>query len=171
MKVEEITTQEQYDKAKAELLKKYPDMPAPKPIECLNLLLRKTFAEQIIEGKKTVEFRDFSEYYCSRILDKDVTNWILEHEEEDEDASFFANNVRPVKRIHFHNYNNSWGLDVECKRNDYMALIDKDVDYLREAYDCHELDEMLDDYNKRSQEDRPSFFYFALGKILDKQGL
>ena len=170
MNYKDIKTQEEFDKAKAEYMAKNPALKEAKPVECLNLLLRKEFALQILEGVKKVEFRAFTEHYCSRLIDSDVDNWMQDHI-DDEEAMYFANHVRPVKKIHFNNFNNSWSLDVECVRNDYVAVTNKDVEFLNKEYDCHELDDMLKDFNKRKEQNRPFFFYFALGKVLDKQGL
>lgn len=170
MNYKDIKTKEEFEKAKAEYMAKNPALHEAKPVECLNLLLRKEFALQILNGEKIVEFRAFSEHYCDRLIDKDVDNWMQEHI-DDEEAMFFANHVRPVKKIHFHNYNNSWTLDVECERNDFVAVTNKDVEFLNKAYDCHELDDMLDNFNKKKEKNRPFFFFFALGKVLDKKGL
>lgn len=170
MDYKEIKTNEEYKKAKAEYMAKNPALKDAKPIECMNLLLRKEFAKQILRGEKKVEFRAFSEHYINRLIDQDVDNWMLDHIDDDE-AMFFANHVRPVKKIHFHNYNNSWTLDVECTFNDYVAVVDKDVKFLQENFDCHELDEQLDDFNKRKEENRPLYFFFALGKVIDSKGL
>lgn len=170
MNYKEIKTQEEYEKAKAEYMAKNPGLHNAKPVECLNLLLRKEFAQQILKGEKNVEFRAFSEHYVNRLIDSDVDNWMQEHVDDGE-AMFFANHVRPVKKIHFHNYNNSWTLDVECKHNDYVFLVDRDVEILHREFDCHELDDQLADFNKRKEQNRPIYFYFALGKVLDSFGL
>lgn len=170
MNYKSIKTKEEFEKAKAEYMEKNPALRDAKPVECLNLLLRKEFALQILNGEKKVEFRAFSEHYCDRLIDKDVDNWMQEHIDDDE-AMFFANHVRPVKKIHFHNYNNSWTLDVECKKCDYVAPCKKDVHYLNEIWGCHELDEQCADFDKRKAENRPLYFFFALGKVLDKKGL
>ncbi len=62
-------------------------------------------------------------------------------------------------------------LDVECLGNDYVAPCKKDVEYLNERWNCHELDEKCQDFDKIEAEERPMFFFFALGKILDSFGL
>lgn len=170
MNYKDIKTKEEFEKAKAEYMAKNPALHDAKPIECLNLLLRKEFAMQILNGVKKVEFRAFSEHYIERLIDNDVDNWMLEHI-DDEEAMFFANHVRPVKKIHFHNYNNSWTLDVECSYNDYAAPCKKDVEYLNKKWDCHELDAMCNDFDKKKASNRPMFFYFVLGDVLDKKGL
>lgn len=170
MNYKEIETKEEFEKAKSEYMAKNPGLHNAKPIECLNLLLRKEFAKQILNGEKNIEFRSFSEHYCARLIDQDVDNWMQKHI-DDEEAMFFANHVRPVKKIHFHNYNNSWTLDVECVGNDYVTPCKKDVEFLNKKWGCHELDEMCRDFDKRKATNRPMFFYFALGKILDEKGL
>lgn len=166
MSLKDIKTQEDFNKASAEYLAKHPELPKCKPIECLNLIMRKEFAMQILKGEKKLEFRGYTEHYASRLIDKDVDNWMNDHLNEEE-AMVFVNHNRPVKKIHFHNYSNSWFLDVECNLNDYIAVIDKDIDWLREYYDCHEFDEMLDSFNKRKEQNRPMYFFFELGRIID----
>lgn len=170
MNYKDIKTKEEFIAAKAEYMKKNPALHEAKPVECLNLLLRKEFALQILNGEKKVEFRAFSEHYCGRLIDKDVDNWMQDHI-DDEEAMFFANQVRPVKKIHFHNYNNTWTLDVECLKNDYVAPIKKDVEYLNNTWGCHELDKQCESFDKKKTTERPLYFFFALGKILEKKGL
>ena len=41
------------------------------------------------------------------------------------------------------------------------------VPFLKEKFGCHDLDGILDDYEKKDSQMRPALFYFALGKILD----
>lgn len=160
---------EVFDKAREEFFKEHPDCPKPKPVECLNLLMRREFAEEILAGTKTVEVRAYSQHYCDRLYDKDV----LAYEDKYWDNELmrmqmidFNDSVRAVKKIHFHNYNNSWFLDVECIDNNTVVVRDDQVGYLQSEFNCHEFDEMLADLNKKKCADRPVFFYFAIGKIL-----
>ena len=156
---DEIKTQEQFDKGLAEFKKKYPEYKDAKPIERLNLIMRKEFAMQILRGEKNVEFRAFSEHYINRLIDKDLDNFIAKYlgTENEDEVCFYTNHVRPVKVIHFHNYSNSWHLDVECERNDFVSLTDGDVKFLNEEYGCHELDDMLkDSTSEKRRTDRSS---------------
>lgn len=166
---DEIKTQGEFDKALAEFKKKYPEYKGPKPIECLNLIMRKEFAVQILKGEKKVELRAYSEHYQDRLNDRDVVNFMNKHygTENEDEVMFFSKMVRPVKKIHFHNYSNSWFLDVDCEQADFICLTNDDVKYLNDTYDCHELDEMLADFNKRREANRPLFFYFVCGKVLE----
>lgn len=166
MNIKDIKTQEEFQAAYAEFAAKHPEMPKVKPIECLNLVMRKEFAKEILNGTKRLEFRGSSPFYYGRLIDKDVENWMQDHI-DDEEVSFFVNPIRPVKKMHFYNYANSWHLDVECTFNDMVVVNDDDVSFLRETFGCTDFDDMLKDLNARKEKNRPFFFYFECGKVLD----
>ena len=158
-----------FDKARKEFFETHPDVPRPKMVDRLNLIMRKEFALEILKGTKTVEIRAYSQHYSDRLYDKDV----LAYEEAHWDDELlrlqmldFNDSVRGVKQIHFHNYNNSWYLDVECIENNTVVVVDDQVQYLQDEFGCHEFDEELTSLNKRRAKDRPIYFYFAIGKIL-----
>ena len=166
-----------YKKEIEAFFEKYPDCPRSKPVECLNLIMKKEFAEQILSGEKKVEFRAYSKHYCDRLYETAVVDWsdkkAAEIEDEEARGAFldevldYASPLRPVKKIHFHNYSNSWYLDVECIAN-YTTIIERtDVEFLQDEFGCHELDEELERLEKMKAKDRPILFYFAIGKVLD----
>lgn len=159
---------EEWQKLRDEFMARHQDMPSPKPIECLNLIMRREFAEQILNGTKIIEFRAASEHYYQRIVDKEVINYLESHDDitEDEEREFVPI-LRPVKKIHFHNYNNSWFLDVECNLVDIIAVIKSNVEWLQETYNCHELDELYNDLEKTHAIERPIFLIFECGKVID----
>ena len=149
----------------------HPECPKTKNIEVLNLVMKKEFAEQILRGEKTVEFRSVNDFYYKRIYDHDVVKFMNEHGKEPEFEGAIDEGIiypiRQVLKIHFHNYSNSWYLDVECIANNDICVTRPQVKDLQDDFNCHELDEMLEDLEARKAEDRPMFFYFALGKVLD----
>lgn len=158
-----------YERMREAFFEEHPDCPRPKPIECLNLIMRREYAEEILAGTKKVEIRSYSQHYADRLYDKDV----LAYEDKYWDDELmrmqifdFTDSVRAVKKIHFHNYNNSWFLDVECIDNNTVIVNDEQVRYLQEEYDCHEFDDELKELNKCNADVRPMFFYFAVGRIL-----
>ena len=83
------------------------------PIKVLNLIMKKEFAKQILEGTKEIEWRVFSPFYESRLIDDKVLEFKSLHLDND-DITYCVSDIRHPKVIHFHNYNNSWMLDVEC---------------------------------------------------------
>lgn len=144
----------------------HPDCPRPKEIGVLNLIMRREYAEEIIKGEKPIEFRAYSKHYHDRLIDLDVANYILEHELPNEELELI-DLFRPVRLIRFHNYTNSWHIDVECKQNNIIAVTRPNVKVLQEEYNCHEFDKMLEDFETKKESTRPMFFYFVLGNVID----
>lgn len=162
-------TVDEYRKAKKEFCD-FHSCPITKPIEKLNLIMKREFAEQIIRGEKTVEFRAYSRHYIDRLVDKDVCNFVDMHGGEPIVQLMFhdfINEVRRAKVIHFHNYNNSWYLDVECVENGLISCVKEEVEYLKNVHNSTELEEELEYYEKGKINERPYYFYFVVGNVLD----
>ncbi len=69
--------------------------------QSFDLIMRKEFALQIIEGVKRLEFRAVSDFYISRYM-REKPDGSLEYKDE-------------VEYLHFHDYNKSWFLDVHIE--------------------------------------------------------
>ncbi|MGM9686930.1 MAG: ASCH domain-containing protein [Bacteroidaceae bacterium] len=167
---------EQYFAAQDEFIAKY-GAPSCEPVQVLNLIMRREFAEQILRGEKKVEVRSFSDHYYNRLTDKKVDKWMTAHRNDknmDREAfDEFMCSTRPVLKIHFHNYNNSWFLDCTCTENALIGVTEDNVKYLQDKYGCHEFDELLASIQakekgvKNDMVSRPLFYYFAIGEVLD----
>lgn len=161
-------TSEEYAAARDKFFESHPDAPEAKDVECLSLIMRREYAEQILRGEKPLEFRQYSEFYVKRLIDPDVADYIGAHIDDDE-VVVFCNDIRQVKNIHFHNYNNSWFLDVECDFNDAFSITKHDIEFLQNKYGVHDFDDDLKLMEKANlpQNERPWLFYFVCGKVLD----
>ena len=163
-------TKEQYRAAKDGFFLQY-NPPASKPVETMDLVMRQENALAIIKGDRKMEFRQINDDNFNMLNDEETYTWMMDHrkdEKMDTEAMYeFLCSVRPVMTLHFHDEENSWFLDVECTKNDLTYVFPKEVEYLQKRFGCHELDGILEDFEKRNDPMRPAFFYFALGKVLD----
>lgn len=160
-----------WDEEKREFLNKYPLCPTAEEIEVLNLLMLRKNANEILKGYKPVEFRVYSQMHCERLYDKNVLSFLKRHDGNEEVQQAlgkgFIEPLRMVNTIHFHNYTNTWYLDVECKANDIIALVPRDVKFIQDNFNSHELDEALADLEARKEKKRFCYFWFALGDVID----
>ena len=159
---------QEYFKKFDKMCAKYPNYRDADSIECLDLVMKREHAEAIIRGEKVIEFRDMSEYYMKRLYDDRVLQFMEEHT-DDPLVQECAEPMKEVKTIHFHNYNNSWSLDVECELNDIVLVNEEQVGYMQEEYGCHELDAILE--REKNSDEKSMFFYFVIGNILKRENI
>ena len=158
---------EEFAAARAKFFESHPDAPVAEDIECLNLVMKCEYAEQILAGTKKLEFRDYKPFYIKKLIDPDVADYVQEHIDDDEVLTF-CNDIRQVGKIHFYNYNRSWYLDVEVTFNDAFCINKMDVERLQKQYGCHDFDDDLKqmEATKVPDEERPWLFFFVCGKVL-----
>lgn len=158
---------EEFAAAREKFFESHPDAPVAEDIECLNLVMKREYAEQILAGTKKLEFRDYKPFYIKKLIDPDVADYVQEHIDDDEVLTF-CNDIRQVGKIHFYNYNRSWYLDVEVTFNDAFCINKMDVERLQKQYGCHDFDDDLRDLEamRVPDEERPWLFFFVCGKVL-----
>ena len=156
----------------AEFYRKYPDCPRPEPLDRLALPLKREYAEAIIAGTKPVEFRECKPHYGNRIFDKAVMHWRDLHDADpsitDEDFAC-ADPIRPVRTIHFYDYNGTWFLDVAIKKTGLITITDVDIQMLQDRFACHDYDAEPARLAAIGipENERPLLFYFAVDKVID----
>ena len=138
------------------------------PIKVLNLIMKKEFAKQILEGTKEIEWRVFSPFYESRLIDDKVLEFKSLHLDND-DITYCVSDIRHPKVIHFHNYNNSWMLDVECRFVELIVANENSAQYFKDEYGDTTLEEVVK--RNKNKDMYPRFFAIYLGKVLCSNGL
>lgn len=138
------------------------------PIKVLNLIMKKEFAKQILEGTKEIEWRVFSPFYESRLIDDKVLEFKSLHLDND-DITYCVSDIRHPKVIHFHNYNNSWMLDVECRFVELIVANENSAQYFKDEYGDTTLEEVVK--RNKNKDMYPLFFAIYLGKVLCSNGL
>lgn len=104
------------------------------------------------------------------MYDKNVTAFIKKHEDDEAvieaQIDGIVDSLRMVRRIHFHDYNNSWFLDVDVLVNDEVSLEKEDMDMLHNEWDSHDLDDLFNTLEANKTKDRPVFFFFVIDKVV-----
>ena len=123
--------------------------------EAFDLIMRKEFAWDILEGRKKAEFRDLSAFYIRRFFEPKKTL----------QETLDAFEIKPIGYIHFHDYGNTWYLDVRL--NDFMLLsAHPDCLNILHQMDCHEFDEIAKENAGKTVADVPQFFALKIYSIL-----
>lgn len=153
-----------------EFLQGNPNYPIPHDIECLDLIIRKKWAEEILKGERNYDLRPFSFLLHDRICDQGTEKFKEDHK-NDEEIYRWCNPVRTVLKIHYHDYASTWSLDVICMENGYTAPFDGDVEQLHQICNCHDLDDICRELNAENVEFRPIYYYFIIGDIISNENL
>lgn len=137
-----------------------------KQVEAYDLLMKKEYALEILSGKKRVEFRSFSEHYINRFMKKEV---MLKNKKSGNRAvEKFIDEIRTdIEYIHFHNYNNSWYLDVAIAGIGHCFIDSLDIESLAEEFD--DFKAYIEDAKKNDQlplDERPMMFYIVIAEVV-----
>lgn len=127
-----------------------------KQAEAFDLIMRKEFALQIVEGVKRLEFRSLSDFYISRFM----------HQEPDGELYYKDH----IEYLHFHDYNKSWFLDVHIEPIQFKLLHPSDAGYFH-SYGHYEMDQDIEEFadkdpDKESDE-IPGFFCIPIDAIIN----
>lgn len=120
-----------------------------------DLVLTKQNAYAIMTGAKTIEFRKFSEFYIKRlaIVTKDGKKQDISTDKEYQG--------RPIHCIHFHDYNQTWSLDVAIEAVDIMAIHPANNNYFHER-GCYEMDSLINEVKDKEPHDEEVVWSFCI---------
>ena len=164
-----LENDEVFEKAREIFFKEHPEVPRPKPIQCLDLVIDPTSAYEIIIGRRMVVYGSYDEFadelYDENVLAFEETYWndeLMRRQMMD-----FTDKVRGVLNLHLHDEDGTWYIDVECVENNTVFPKNDQVKDLQDRFGFHDLDTELAEQNRRHtpEDRRPVYFYFALGNI------
>ena len=140
-----------------------------KEVEAYDLLMKKDNALDIISGKKTLEIRVFSNHYATMFTDPKqlAKNEELRKAGKDDDC---VEPLKSIQYIHFHNYNNSWSLDVKIDEIGLSSMTEEDIEDLHD-FGFHDYDNDWQQYKDKDLEDVPMFYWMHIKEILGKKNI
>lgn len=145
-----------------------------KEVEACKLIMQRKFAEQIASGQKTVEIRDFSDFYRRIFVDKKKEEEFNKYL-ENPDGSMGIDDIvsDDVVYVRFTNYNQSWYLDVEVYQPHIISPADEeDVAFIRDSYDFNDLDSEPAKFKSLTDEDEiPLVFAIPIKKIVNRENI
>lgn len=123
--------------------------------EAFNLLMAKKNAYDILKGIKKLEFRDFFSDRLVQVFFKET--------KDKKSPDYFV--PRDIGCIHFHDYGNTFFLDVSIEAVDIIAVHPDNRDYFHK-YGYHALDGEMDDLEaKKTDPKDPSVRWFVVMPI------
>ena len=109
-----------------------------KEVEAYDFLMKKENALEIISGKKKLEIRSFTPKYLELLIDR---------EQEVKNRENYEEYILPIRTdisfIHFHNYTNSWFLNVKINEIGLAMMCKEDIETLAEDFDFHDYDKRM----------------------------
>ena len=140
-------------------------------VEAYDLIMKKAFALEILNGQKTLEIRPYSPFYCSRFVDVHQ----LEENERRRAAGREDEILAPYRTdigfIHFHDYGKTWVLDVAIDEIGVSDLTREGVAFLADEFGFHDYDEEWQQYEGMPEDEVPTFFYLHICEVVRQSGL
>ena len=150
-----------------------------KPVEAYHLIMKKENAIDILNGKKKVEIRTFSDKYLSMFIDNEKYKVYQEKMKDpnfqfydDEGVSEFDKTIRTdINYIYFTNYNKTWNLVAKIHSFYTCSMIKDDIEFLAENFDFHDYDNEWQQFDGKDIDDIPAFFAIYIDKVVKYEGI
>jgi hypothetical protein len=139
-------------------------------VQAYDLIMRTEHALEIIAGKKPLEIRAFSDHYCRMFTDEAIS---AENEKHAKDKNYEWQNPsrKDIAYIHFHNYNNSWMLDVRIDELDASFMTESDIKWLADEFGFHDYDNEWQQYVGKPDDEVPMFFWMHIDEVVNRVGI
>jgi hypothetical protein len=154
-----------------ELHGRHPFFPIARPVDVLNLIMRREHAERILSGEKRIEWRNYSMSYYSRLIDDKTAEYLSAHRDDGLLMELCPTAIRPVSSIHFHNYNNSWTMDCEVLENNVLTIDKTGIGIMHDVYGNHDCDEEYEELSRMGCKHYPTYFFFVLGNVTGRKNI
>ena len=161
----------EYFLAMDEFMTRY-NAPQCEPIKQLDLLLSREEADEILQGERKVVVRPFNKQYIESLTDHHVDEWMIAHRDsfgmDMEAFNEFMCATRPVEKIHFHDAQNTWYIDVTCWENALVSVNHKNIQDLNDRFGCKDLNRLFMKVanGKDVHSEPPLYYYFAIGDVI-----
>ena len=142
-----------------------------KQVEAYHLIMKKENALDILNGKKKVEIRAFSEKYNDLFIDKKLYKEYQKDLENPNGSMTIEDTLKDTAYIYFTNYNKTWELIVEILDIAVYQMTKEDIEVLNEDYDFHNLDNEWQQYKDLTEEEIPMFYGLGLADVVSHKGV
>lgn len=160
----------EYFEAQDDFMTRY-DAPHCEPIDQLHLIVSREEANEILQGKRKVIVRPFSDVYFNCLTDHNVDKWMTIHRDsfgmDMEAFNEFMCATCPVLKLHLYDEQESWFIDTTCVENALVSANQKNVRDLNNRYRCKDLNRMVMGVESgRFAENENLYYYFVVGDVL-----
>ena len=142
-----------------------------KQVEAYHLIMKKENALDILNGKKKVEIRAFSEKYNDLFIDKKLYKEYQKDLENPNGSMTIEDTLKDTAYIYFTNYNKTWELIVEILDIAVYQMTKEDIEVLNEDYDFHDLDNEWQQYKDLTEEEITMFYGLGLADVVSHKGV
>lgn len=140
-------------------------------VEAYALIMRKENALEILNGKKTIEIRKFSDKYEKMFTDfkqLEENERLRKMGREDECQSILRTDI---EAIHFYSTGAPWHLNVAIDEIGIGEVTEEGVKFMNEEFNFHDFDNEWQKYKDFPREKVPLFYYLHVCEIISHEGL
>lgn len=140
-------------------------------VEAYALIMKKENALDILNGKKTVETRMFSDKYINMFMNVAQLDENTKLSKAGRDEECKPSLRTDIEAIHFYSTGAPWTLDVAIDEIGIGEITEEGIKFMHDEFDFHDFDEQLEEFKKNPPKELPLFFYLHICEIISHSGL